>query len=271
MSYPNIGMTIPQPMNVAQSRVIEKKTSLIEFPNERRILWNRTPEGPARFIYAQDVLPQLYISSQATKEIIDELSSASVDKIERTLVVEEIANCTPSEKEFIESRTFHKTQRSAFILKVQESGKSEFTQTANTPSSSSSTNSGRIYEHRVTMPISVRPSRVSELQFEKNSTVQMIQNLGKSIKSCRDFALRSSIRIRAAGWAIRDHEQVVCTTFSSSTYVSRVFFLSAILLSFFSNHDKLLISHRCIIFCTIFHRCLRLYDLKSFFLMFLSS
>lgn len=54
-------------------------------------------------------------------------------------------------------------------------------------------------EHNLTIPFSIRKPSDVTLHFDHDSTSNLIQNLGKTIRSTREFSLRSCLRIRAAG------------------------------------------------------------------------
>ncbi len=66
-------------------------------------------------------------------------------------------------------------------------------------------------EHNLTIPFSIRKPNDVTLHFDNDSTSNLIQNLGKTIRSTREFSLRSCLRIRAAG-----HVQKIRNTLSGS-------------------------------------------------------
>ena len=220
--FSNIVVPPAQSVTINQSRVIEKKTALIEFPAERRILWDRTPEAKVKFLFAKDVLPQLYIPPEASKDIIRHMAKGDKRVIDRQMTVTETACCNESERAFIEARSFKGVSNPYYVFKMQE--KSSPTSSSSSSSSSASASASAsasdeftlrddvvANEHLLTVPINVRSSNDADLLFAEESTSQMIQNLGKSIRSCREFALKSCVRIRAAGYACQTNDQYTAT------------------------------------------------------------
>ena len=148
------------------------------------------------FLLSNDIINYMYIPSKTIHELSRDLINYSHSiQIERhaSIIESSSSDLSLPETDFIHSRTFKTTNTTSvdngrFVLRLDNKLH---------PSD------GRSKQYnRLTVPIEIRsPSNDSYLRFEKNSTIQMINNLKKSLKVSKDLSIRSSIRIRAAGYS----------------------------------------------------------------------
>jgi len=137
------------------------------------------------YLSANDVLPQLFISTKESKSIAKELVNCH-GSIEKSVRLRDISSFADVEKDFIQSRSFKALSKPARVLSLStcERDKENIIRSGDW----------------MTVPIFSRSaSHIGGLTFEEDSSIQMIRNLAKSVRSGKEFSLRSCIRIRGAG------------------------------------------------------------------------
>lgn len=181
----------------------ERRLNLIEFPSERRILWDRQPEPgeeKVRYLLSKDIIPHIYIPPDVVASLIKELCTnpLGAGSIGKRLYLVETSILNQSERALIRSRNFKSESMPAYIFRMSSEGQLEGSEESDTCV--------------LRVPISNRQLDDDRLTFDSNSTLPLVINLGRTIRQGRDFSLRSCIRIRAAASGARNNEQVFFVT-----------------------------------------------------------
>jgi hypothetical protein len=159
---------------------------------------DRSPEVPdVIFLQAKEVLPQIYLSSAETRSIVEEMMVGH-GSIEKVAQIREVSFLPESEKAFVHSRSFKALSKPGRVLCLgtRQEEKENIAYGGDW----------------MTVPIFSRlASNSDSLSFEEDSTVQMIRNLAKSIRTGKEFSLRSCIRIRGAGHSSLSGDQILAS------------------------------------------------------------
>lgn len=160
------------------------ENAFIEFPKSRGILWDRQARSPPKFLRAEEVLPSLLLGPSIVRPFLQQLMKGDGTD----LTVEKVVSVTPSEcladddLKALRQRSLKTAILPKYVLDMCDSRRD-----------------GMDNDMCLTIPISLRPAEQVQQPFDARGTAQLMSNLGKSVRSARDFSLRSCIRIRANG------------------------------------------------------------------------
>ena len=192
-----------------------------EFPSNRMVLWDRTPTQHPKYVRADQIVPDLYMTMSTVKGLLEHMAAVGGSENERnysgaaSVGIDRIAFVSPYDGENINNSKQVKplafgTSTPKYMLKLSDqNGRSS-------PSLSSPTKQQRSDyllsdSNNLTIPFSIRPTIDGVLSFDTDATANLIKNLGKTICSSRDFSLRSCVRIRAAGHVSRNRSKLNST------------------------------------------------------------
>jgi hypothetical protein len=129
--------------------------TVVDFPNSRNVLWDRTTVTGIQILKAGDVIPPLLISALSVRTLLDELSSTDTT-IERKVIAESKNNLNKETNSQISLKSVVGSHNSVFRVDGNP-----FDSTLNQMH----------MESCLTIPISPRPLTDFELAFQKDASM----------------------------------------------------------------------------------------------------
>ena len=171
------------------------ENAFIEFPRSRGILWDRSPRSHPRFLRSKDVLPSLFVGPGTVRPFLQQLmqSSATNSTLEKVISVRHVSELADDDLKALKARSLKTAVLPNYVLDVCDGG--HHSQGGQSEPKKAGVNKDMC----LTIPIVMRDVEQVQGPFGANATAQLISNLGKSIRSAREFSLRSCVRIRATG------------------------------------------------------------------------
>ncbi|KAJ1417447.1 SCL-interrupting locus protein N-terminus-domain-containing protein [Ochromonadaceae sp. CCMP2298] len=169
-----------QPQQSHYSLGSEHRATGISFPFNKSVLWNREVVSFPVYLNAVDMMPALFLSPADITSLLRQLTGSTNANNECLVHV---------------SHYNHLSEEQKVLIGAPFLGLPKYLFAANT---------GAVRpEATLTIPLAFKDPNHEQILFEESSTTNLIQNLGKSIRSSREFALKSCLRVRAAGYAQR--------------------------------------------------------------------